>query len=1167
MGRLSWTNLRKVVSERWCFSDEIAALAAAARNDRRGWTSVLVLLLVAVQLAACGGEEERTLFERLPPERTGVAFANTLQESPRFNILNYLYYYNGGGVAVGDVNGDDLPDLYFTANEGLNKLYLNQGDFRFDDVTAEGGVAGTVNWTTGVTMADVNGDGRLDIYVSAVGGYLDRHGRNELFMNQGPGADGVPTFAERAADYGLDFQGFSTHATFFDYDLDGDLDVYLLNHTTHYEGTYGDTSLRDERHARAGDRLLRNEGGRFVDVSQEAGIYSGVTGYGLSVTVTDVNVDGWPDLYVANDFHENDFLYLNQGDGTFAESIEAAMGHTSRFSMGSDAADIDNDGRPDLVVLDMLPQREDILKTSAGAESFEIYNLKRRLGYGPQFARNTLQLNRGVPGLGQAPRFSDVGYFAGMQATDWSWSPLLADFDLDGRRDLFVSNGIYRRPNDLDYINYVANEAVQRSLQQGITEENLTLLEKMPQIPLANYAFRGSDSLVFTDRAEAWGLADEGFSNGAAYGDLDNDGDLDLVVNNINAPASIYENHADSLLPERHGLTIRFEGEGSNTAGIGAKVLLYGAGPVRYAEQMPTRGFQSSVDPRMHLGLGTATSVDSLVVVWPDGRYQTLPDVQADQILTLRQAEASGTYAFPQASPGNRLFEDVTGQLALDFRHDENTFVDFNLEKLMPHMLSTEGPALAVADVNGDGLEDFYVGGAEKQASRLFVQTPEGDFEPTSERVWQADSLHEDVDAAFFDADGDGDQDLYVVSVGNGYWETAEALLDRLYFNDGSGQFERKRDALPDVRTNGSTVAPGDFDGDGDLDLFVGSRLVPKRYGATPPSYLLENDGRGTFKDVTETKAPGLAQAGMVTDAVWADVVGDGRPDLIVVGEWMPVQVFTDQSGRLAEVTDAAGLAQTNGWWNAVHADDFDGDGDADLVLGNLGLNSKIKASPDEPARLYLGDFDGNETPEGILTYYKDGVSYPMASRDDLIGQMEGLRRQYPSYTAFGARQIEDLVSPKALAEADVKEAYTFASAYAENHGDGTFTLRALPTEAQFGPVNALLSGDVDGDGHTDLLLAGGFYGVRPDQGRYDALYGLLLQGDGAGGFTPVDLERSGFVIDGEARDLAWLRRADGARLALVARNNDEVQVIQVRPREEEAVALDSSARLSEVPR
>ena len=1138
----------------------IATPASPPRNDRGGGTLVLVLLIAVGQLAACTSPEDPTLFKRLPPGQTGVTFANTLQESPKFNILNYLYYYDGGGVAVGDVNGDDLPDLYFTANEDSNRLYLNRGAFRFEDVTEEAGVAGTANWTTGVTMADVNGDGLLDIYVSAVGGYLDRNGRNELFINQGPGADGVPRFTEEAAGYGLDFQGFSTHATFFDYDRDGDLDVYLLNHSTHYEGTYGRADLRKERHARAGDRLLRNEGGQFVDVSEEAGIYGGVTGYGLSVMVTDVNLDGWPDLYIANDFHENDFLYLNQGDGTFAESISAAMGHTSLSSMGSDAADVDGDGRPDLVVVDMLPEREDVLKTSASAESFDLYNLKRKLGYGHQLARNTLQLNRGTPGPGQAPRFSDAGQIAGIQATDWSWSPLLADFDLDGWRDLFVSNGIYRRPNDLDYINYVADGAIQQSLQQGITEENLTLLEQMPQIPLANYAFKGSDSLVFTNQAEAWGLDDEGFSNGAAYGDLDRDGDLDLVVNNVNAPASIYENRADTLLPDRHWLALELEGSGLNTAGIGAKVLVHGGGPVRHAEQVPTRGFQSSVDPRLHLGLGDVERLDSLTVVWPNGRYQTLTDVRADQTLTLRQEEASGTYVFPPARTSGPLFADVTDQVVLDYRHEENTFIDFNREELMPHLLSTEGPALAVADVNGDGLDDLYAGGAKRQAGGLFIQTAEGGFTSAGKGLWQAESLHEDVDAAFFDADGDGDPDLYVVSGGNEFWGEAEALRDRLYLNDGSGGFQKAEGALPDVYANGADVAPGDYDGDGDVDLFVGSRSVPWRYGETPQSYLLENDGTGTFRDVTAHEAPGLADVGMVTDAAWADVDGDGQLDLVVVGEWMPITVFLGQEdGRLAEATEAAGFEKTNGWWNAVLAEDLDGDGDVDLALGNLGLNSKIKASEEEPARLFLGDFDGNETPEGILTVYKNGVSYPVASRDELIAQMEGLRRQYPSYTGFGARTVEEIVSPQALRAANVKEAYTFASAYAENQGDGTFTVRPLPQETQFAPVYAFLAEDVDGDGHQDLLLAGGFYGVRPDRGRYDASYGVLLQGDGQGGFAPADLEASELVIEGEVRDLERLRLADGPEVVVVARNDDRLQLLRIRPHEEEAVAFEGA--------
>ena len=1128
------------------------------------------LLGLAGLLTGCGavngGKEQPEgppLFTRRAPSETGVTFANELPETADFNILNYLYYYNGGGVAAGDVNGDGRPDLYFTSNLGANRLYLNRGGFRFEDVTDAAGVAGTGtgagsgagSWTTGATMADVNGDGRLDLYVSVVN-HLGKTGANQLFINQGVGADGVPTFIDEASAYGLDFAGYSTQAAFFDYDRDGDLDAYLLNHALHTARSYRRAHTRMERDPKAGDRLLRNEDGHFVDVSAEAGIFGGAAGYGLSVSVSDVNRDGWPDLYVANDFHENDFLYLNQHDGTFREALEESAGHTSQFSMGTDAADVNGDGWPDLATLDMLPADEAILKTSASAEPHDVYRIKRGYGYHPQLSRNTLQLNRGRPASDSAAqgsmapgvRFSEIGALAGMEATDWSWSALFADLDLDGRQDLFVTNGIYRRPNDLDYINYVSNDAIAASLEQGITEKNLSLLKQMPQIPIPNAAFRNGGALTFTDEAAAWGLDHEGFSNGATYADLDGDGDLDLAVNNLGEAASLYENRAMQRT-ERHFLEIELNGSGKNTAGLGAAVLLWQGATMQLREQHPVRGWQSSVAPRLHFGLGADSTADSLTVVWPDGRFQTLRDVPGDQVLTLHQADAAGAYRFhDDASEQPPLFEDVTAALGLDtLQHEENAFIDFNRDALMPHKLSTEGPALAVGDVNGDGLDDAYLGGAKHQSGRLLVQQSEGRFALRSQATWRPDRLHEDTDAAFFDADGDGHLDLYVVSGGGEFWGAADALRDRLYLGDGAGGFRRADGALPDFYENGAVVAPADYDGDGDTDLFVGSRLVAKAYGATPESYLLENDGAGRFADVTAEVAPALTDVGMVTDAVWADADGSGTPDLVVVGEWMPVRVFTGRDGRLTEQTEAAGLGASQGWWNSVAAADLDGDGDVDLALGNLGRNTRLAASAEAPARLYVRDFDGNGSADPILTYYRDGASYPMATRDELVQQIGPLRQKFPTYAAFGAAQMSDLFTPAQIQDAQVRTARTFATAVAENRGGGAFALRALPVEAQFAPVYALLPGDFDEDGRTDLLLGGNFYGVKPALGRYDASYGLFLRGTDEG-FISVPPPTSTLWLTGEVRAVRRLRQAGGATLLLVARNDASLRAVRVRP-------------------
>jgi hypothetical protein len=1101
----------------------------SASHRLPGW-----FLAAALSLGACRSADSadpEPLFELLPPEATGVDFVNELPEDTAFNILNYLYYYNGGGVAAGDIDGDGLPDLYFTSNLGPDRLYLNRGDYRFEDITESAGVPGPGGWTTGVTMADVNGDGRLDIYVSAVD-YLSMHGRNVLYVN-----DGDRTFTDRTAEYGLEHVGYSTQAAFFDYDADGDLDMYLLNHSVHTERGVSRSPQRAPRHPRAGDRLFRNDGGRFADVSEAAGIHGGVEGYGLGVVASDLNSDGCIDIFVANDFQENDFVYLNGCDGTFTESIARTMAHTSRFSMGVDAADFTNDGRPDIVVVDMLPEREEILKTSANAESFNLHDLKLRAGYHPQYARNTLQLNRG------GGRFSDIGYLAGVSATDWSWAPLFADLDDDGRKDLFVTNGIYRRPNDLDYINFVADGAVQASLAQGITQRNLSLLQRMPQIPLANYAFRNEGDLTFTNMAAAWGLAQPGFSNGAAYVDLNNSGALDLVVSNVQSPASIYRNRARERT-RNHWLRVALRGAGANTAGIGARVTIAHGGTTQMLEQMPTRGFQSSVDPRLHFGLGLSARIDTLTVVWPDRRTQTLVDVAVDRELVLHQDSASAAAA-PRPVETSPLLQDVTDRLRLDVRHVENTFVDYNREPLMPHLLSTEGPALAAGDVDGDGLDDLYLGGAKWQAGRLLVQRRDGSFRAPAVAAFRADSVHEDVDAAFFDADGDGDLDLYVVSGGNEFWGVHEQLKDRLYVNDGRGGFARSATPLPEFFENGSCVVPGDYDGDGDVDLFVGSRVVGRAYGLAPRSHLLRNDGYGRFADVTaETLGP-LAESGMVTGGAWVDRDGDRRLELILVGEWMPVTLLGQESGRFVDRTVDAGLARSNGWWSSIATADVNGDGRSDLVLGNLGLNSYIRATRDEPARLHIADFFDNGSIEQILTFHKNGTSYPMAGRDDLVRLMPQLRSRYTSYAAFGASRLEQILPDSMLASATVREAYTFESAIALAGADGTFDLRPLPTEAQLAPVHASVADDFDGDGRMDLLVAGNFFGVTPVRGRYDASHGLLLRGAGDGSFRPVESEESGVTIPGQVREMRFLRRADGTRAIAVARNDSTLRILQ----------------------
>lgn len=1104
------------------------------------WVSVCGLI------AACSTPTENKeeiasprVFEKVAKSISKIDFSNDLKEDSIINYFTYPYIYMGGGVATGDVNNDGLVDVFFTGNMVENKLYLNKGDLSFEDITAVAGVAGDDRWMTGVTMADVNADGWLDIYVSVSGKFTTK--KNLLYINQGLNADDVPIFSEQAETYGIADEGSSTQATFFDYDLDGDVDLYVANYPfTHFKTpNYSYRLFMDNKDPEKSDRLYQNTGDGFVDVSAEAGILN--FGLSLSATTADFNQDGWPDLYVSNDFATPDFFYFNNGDGTFTDRSQEVTNHTAFFGMGTDAADFNNDGLIDLLQLDMTP--EDNRRNKANMASMDIPGFWEIVGFDMhyQYMQNALQLNGGVANDG-LPHFGDVSRLSGVALTDWSWAALMTDLDNDGWKDIFITNGTRRDINNKDYFNRIDA----RTYQEKQETSKLELAVNIPAEPVDNYAYRNNGDLSFTHVSTDWGLSHVGFSNGASYADLDNDGDLELIVNNIDEPISVFKNL--STENGAHFLQVKLNGPEKNPLGLGAKVKITIAGEIQVQELTLTRGFQSSVAPILTFGLGQATMVDELVVTWPGSKTEVMTAVKADQQLELNVMDAKS------ASINERMvettFKNVTQSAALGFEHQENAFNDYRYEVLLPHQYSRNGPGLATGDVNGDGLDDIFVGGATSQSGALLIQNSSGEFS-TNSGPWEDHKGMEDMGATFFDADGDSDLDLYVVSGGN---ETTggRRYQDRLYLNNGSGDFVYAESALPVIANSGSRVRPGDFDGDGDLDLFVGGRIMPRAYPLPATSLILRNDskkGSVQFSSVASTVCPALDSIGLVTDAAWIDFNGDQALDLVVVGEWMPITVFqNDGTGVLSDATESLGLDKTLGWWYSIAVEDFDGDGDVDLAAGNLGLNYKYQASEEQSFDVYANDYDKNGSLDIVLGFYQDGTQYPLRGRQCSSEQIPAIKYKYKDYDSFAEASLIDIYTEDDLDEALHLKAYTFASMYLENDNGSVFKASLLPNEVQVSNINSIIPKDFDGDGNLDMILAGNMYTSEIETTRNDASYGAYLKGDGNGNFKAVPYQKSGFYINGEVKDLAVISAGD-SEVVIAARNNGPLELLEVSGR------------------
>jgi hypothetical protein len=1068
------------------------------------------ILFFALLMASCQSKD--TLFTLLKSGETGIDFNNFIDEDATNNVLEYGYFYNGGGVAAADFNNDGLVDLYFTGNMVANKLYLNKGDFEFEDVSQKSGTDLNEGWKTGVSVVDINDDGWIDIYVCRAGAQDPRLRSKLLYVNNGKTADGIPTFTEKAAEYGLDDKSYTTQAVFFDYDRDGDTDCFLLNHSVQKYAGFSNLlgSYRGQRNDAYGNKLLRNDAGKFLNVTDSSGIVSNVLSFGLGVNVSDFDNDGWQDIYISNDYNENDYLYLNQKNGTFKEVIREATGHVSLYSMGTDAADLNNDGLTDILTLDMLPASNERIKLTAGDDNYDKYQQLLRAGFHDQTMRNMLQLNNGVNANG-IPVFSEIGQLAGVSNTDWSWAALMGDFDNDGWKDIFVSNGYARDYTNMEFLKYSTDVQVNAG-QGGKAPNQMEIIAQMPPINEPDYVFQNQKNLTFSKKIKDWGFEDNNQSNGAIYADLDNDGDLDIVTNNVNQKAFVYKNNAETKIKANY---LKVKLEAPKFASLaGTKLTLYSDSLTQTQNFMPVRGFQSAQWDHVHFGLGNEKDIDSLRITWADGSSQLIQKPKVNQSLTVRYSEAKNGSEKPFVQPAAYWQPTTT----VDFKHTEDARNDFRIQTLLPNMLSYQGPKMAQKDLNGDGTDDFYIGGARGQAGSLFI-SKNGRFQKSAQPEFEKDAAFEDADAGFFDADGDGDQDLLIASAGYELNNNDPLLMPRLYMNN-NGVF--KKATFPAIGANAGTIAIGDIDKDGDLDIFLGIRVTPARFPESAGGFMLVNDGKGNFTDQTKNIAPQLAQAGMVTDATFQDMNKDGYPELIITADWMPVQVFDNHNGTLSNASQARGTAALNGCWNVIKAADLDQDGDMDFVVGNMGENWQWNLTSPSGLSLYAADYDNLQRIVPVIGVTENGVEMPYASRDELLDQVPSLKKKYTDYIKYSKATLSEIFPAEKLNSAQKLTAKVFQSGILENQ-NGKLIFRPLPVEAQFAPIYAISLFDVDADGKSDIILGGNLKQTRVRMGKNDANLVQVFLNKGKLAFEYIPQSRSGFYITGEVRDLAIL--------------------------------------------